>query len=59
MHYALTLAGLATMAAAAPMMMSGDNWYASYAPYASYNLYSAAAEAEAMTNGKTKPENQY
>lgn len=47
MHYALTIAGLAALAAAAPIKQAGDNWYVSYVPYAGYNPYSGAVEAEA------------
>jgi hypothetical protein len=61
MLYALALAGLATMAAAAPMTMPGDNWYVSYKPYANYGSYRSAvvAETSKMTKGKTTSNNPH
>lgn len=47
MRYALALASLASIAAAAPMKQAGDNRYIGYVPYAGYKPYSAAVEAEA------------
>jgi hypothetical protein len=47
MRYALAIAGLAALAAAAPIKQAGDNWYVSYVPYAGYKPYSGAVEAEA------------
>lgn len=59
MRYALVIASLAAMAAAAPMKMSSeqmadDNWYISYTPYANYDPYPKAVEdlAAKMQAGK-------
>jgi len=56
MRYALAFAGLATMAAAAPMKMAEDSdytMYSGYTPYSSYEPYKAAVEkmAEKMQMG--------
>lgn len=47
MRYALALASLAGLAAAAPIKQAGDNWYISYAPYSTYGGYPAAVDGEA------------
>jgi hypothetical protein len=51
MRYVFALAGLATMAVAAPLEMT--KYMAYYEPYAKYDPYTAAVEAEAAKMGKT------
>lgn len=55
MHYAIALAGLAAMAAAAPIDTTAGGSYGNYNPYKSYGIYAATTEAEAakMQMGKT------
>ncbi|KAF1917978.1 hypothetical protein BDU57DRAFT_183158 [Ampelomyces quisqualis] len=49
MRHALTLAGLASLAASAPTKHAGDNWYISYTPYSTYGTYPAAVDGASTT----------